>query len=163
MDLPQLKKQLERDEGRLPRMYYDPVGKRSIGVGRNLDDVGLRPDERAMLLKASPNRDLHYDRLVLSNDEIVYLLNNDIAAAHAELRKYLPWFDQLDDARQNVLINMSFNMGWPRLSKFQMTLRFVSQGAYALAANAMLQSKWATQVGDRADRLARQMKTGEFK
>lgn len=129
--------QLKRHEGVKSKPYKDSVGKTTIGVGRNLDDVGV------------------------SQDEIDLMLRNDISRAMSAVRQYLQWFDSLDDARQDVLINMCFNMGIGALLEFKNTLTLIKAGQYPEAANEMLQSKWASQVGSRAVELANQMKTGE--
>jgi lysozyme len=128
--------QLKRDEAIRLKPYRDTVGKLTIGVGRNLDDEGISVAEAEMLLR------------------------NDIQAVQIELQRALPWTFQLDDAHRGVLENMSFNMGVEGLLKFHDTLSFVQRGMYDEAATAMLQSKWANEVGPRATRLAEQMRTG---
>ena len=133
--------QLRLHEGERKKPYRDTVGKLTIGIGRNLDDKGLR------------------------RDEIEYLLANDIADARADLDRYLPWWRGLDPVRQRVLIDMSFNMGMGApnrggLLSFVNTLSNIRQGRYAEAADMMLASKWAQQVGRRAVRLATMMRTG---
>lgn len=133
--------QLRLHEGERRKAYRDTVGKLTIGIGRNLDDKGLR------------------------RDEIEYLLANDIADARADLDRYLPWWRGLDPVRQRVLIDMVFNMGAgsPQrggLLSFVNTLSNIRQGRYAEAADMMLASKWAQQVGRRAVRLATMMRTG---
>lgn len=133
--------QLRLHEGERKKPYRDTVGKLTIGIGRNLDDKGLR------------------------RDEIEYLLNNDIADARADLDRYLPWWRGLDPVRQRVLIDMAFNMGMGApnrggLLSFVNTLSNIRQGRYAEAADMMLASKWAQQVGRRAVRLATMMRTG---
>jgi len=138
MDIQRLVIQLTTDEGKKTKPYRDTVGKLTIGVGRNLDDRGL------------------------SDDEIAYLLANDIKIVEKELDKEIPWWRGLNDARQNVLCNMAFNMGVPSLMMFKNTLLSMRNGSYNQSAEGMLSSKWATQVGDRAKRLARQMQTGVF-
>ena len=136
MKLDSLTSQLISDEGIRLKPYRDSLGVLSIGIGRNLDDVGITQDE-AMLL-----------------------LQNDIRKAYADLTTALPWVQTLDDVRQNVLIAMTFNMGIGGLLKFKNTLNLIQQREYNQAASAMLQSLWATQVGARAKRLADQMRTG---
>ena len=136
MNLGALTSQLLSDEGLRLKPYRDTVGKLTIGCGRNLDDVGITQDE-AMLL-----------------------LQNDIRKAYADLTTALPWVQTLDDVRQNVLINMTFNMGIGGLLRFKNTLGMIQRHEYNQAASAMLQSLWATQVGARAKRLADQMRTG---
>ena len=87
-------------------------------------------------------------------------LADRVDAATAALTKALPWFNGLDPLRQDVLVNMAYNMGVSGLLAFQHTLHAVEQGEYALAAQGMLASRWAAQVPKRADRLAQQMLTG---
>lgn len=133
--------QLRLHEGERRKPYRDTVGKLTIGIGRNLDDKGLR------------------------RDEIEYLLANDIADARADLDRYLPWWRGLDPVRQRVLIDMMFNMGAGSPSRggllsFVNTLSEIRRGNYAFAADMMLASKWAGQVGRRAVRLATMMRTG---
>lgn len=133
--------QLRLHEGERQYPYRDTVGKLTIGIGRNLDDKGLR------------------------RDEIEYLLANDIADARADLDRYLPWWRGLDPVRQRVLIDMVFNMGAgsPKgggLLSFVNTLSEIRRGNYGIAADMMLASKWSAQVGRRAVRLATMMRTG---
>lgn len=128
--------QLIRDESIRLRPYKDSVGKLTIGVGRNLDDVGI------------------------SESEADFMLANDISAVTAQLSSNLPWTEGLDDARRGVLLNMAFNMGIHGLLGFKNMMAAVQVGKYTEAANEMLDSKWATQVGARAHRLAQQMETG---
>ncbi len=127
-----LQHQLPLDEGIRKKPYRDTVGKLTIGVGRNLDDVGVR------------------------DDEIALMLENDIPDAEAIVRGLVD-FDALTEERKAVLVNMAFNMG-RGLSAFAIMLRAVNDGRWNDAADAMLQSKWATQVGARATRLAAQMR-----
>jgi lysozyme len=135
-DMPTLIGELKRDEGVRLKPYTDTVGKLTIGVGRNLADVGI------------------------SDDECTALLQNDVARTVAALDKSLPWWRKLDPVRQRVLVNMAFNLGMTGLLTFKNTLAAVQGGSYAAAAAGMLASKWATQVGDRAERLAEMMRTG---
>lgn len=125
---------LIRDEGLRLKPYKDTVGKLTIGVGRNLDDVGI------------------------SQDEAEHLLFNDIAKVEVEARKYA-WFPALSDTRKAVVLSMIFNMGSQGFAGFKNTIDDIAAGDYGSAASRMLQSKWATQVGNRAVRLARAMRT----
>lgn len=132
----QLRPILAVDEGKRNKPYRDTVGKLTIGIGRNLDDVGL------------------------SGDEIALLLENDIARAEMAARRLVPQFDMLTENRQVVIVSMAFNMGEARLSTFKTTLACINHGQWAAAAAGMRQSKWAQQVGDRAERLAKLMEQG---
>ena len=90
------------------------------------------------------------------------MLNNDVDYFHDKIKKEINWFWALDDVRQNVLVNMAFNLGVSGLLTFKNTLRLISFSRYEEAAEEMLNSKWARQVGYRAEELAEQMRTGEF-
>lgn len=136
MNFDKLKAQLVIDEGRRSRIYTDTVGKITGGVGRNLTD---RP---------------------FSYDEIELMLENDITMAAKELDRVAPWWKTLNDARQNVLANMCFNLGAARLLGFKNFLAYAQAGRYDAAAGEMLNSTWAKQVGDRAQRLAKVMREG---
>jgi lysozyme len=135
-DMPTLVAELKRDEGVRLKPYTDTVGKLTIGVGRNLTDVGI------------------------TDDECTTLLQNDIDKTVLALDRTLPWWRNLNPVRQRVLVNMAFNMGMVGLLTFKNTLSAMQNGSYAAAAAGMLASKWATQVGARAERLADMMRTG---
>lgn len=138
MDHIKLAAQLEIDEDRRTKPYKCTSGKLTIGVGRNLDDRGL------------------------SDDEIDYILQNDITIVEQELDAQLPWWREMNDVRQNVLANMCFNLGIKRLKGFVNTLEMMKNKRYDAAALGMMNSLWARQVGDRAKRLSTMMRTGEF-
>lgn len=140
MNKAKLTKELRRDEGVVPFAYEDHLGNLTIGVGRLID-------------KRKGGG--------LSDDEIDYLLSNDIDRFEKQVIDALPWYGRLDDVRQRVLVNMAFNMGVGGLLGFKNTLAMVERGDYAGAAKGMLASKWATQVGDRAKRLSKMMETGK--
>jgi len=133
-----LAEQLVRDEGLALKPYTDTVGKLTIGVGRNLTDVGI------------------------SKQEALDLLSADIARVQTDLARALVWTLKLDTVRRAVLLNMTFNMGIGGLLGFVRFLDRVRAGDYEQAAVEMLDSKWAGQVGDRAKRLAQQMQSGEW-
>ena len=128
--------QLMRHEGVELNLYQCTAGKQTIGVGRNLDDMGI------------------------TQDEAMYLLNNDVERVEKELKKNIHFLSGLSDNRKIVLINMAFNLGINRLLKFKNMLGALGQHDYAAAADEMLNSKWAEQVGSRANELAENMRTG---
>jgi lysozyme len=136
MNRARLKLQLVRHEGIRLKPYHDSVGKLTIGVGRNLDDVGI------------------------TNLEAKVLLENDIERVESELLAKLPVYAALDDVRQRVLMDMAFNMGVEGVLGFPKMLAAINAKDFATAHAEMLNSKWARQVGFRAIELATMMETG---
>lgn len=138
----ELIRQLRGDEGVRAQAYKDHLGYLTIGVGRLIDErkpgAGLR------------------------GHEIDYLLRSDIDDRIEQLTRRLPWFQDLDDARRGVLINMAFQLGVDGLMGFKNTLALVERGEYQGAAENMLKSLWARQTPARAARMAEQMRTGEW-
>jgi lysozyme len=130
-----IKDMLVNNEGVRRYPYKDTVGKITIGIGRNLDDVGL------------------------SMDEIDYLFQNDLKRVEPQA-KSLPWYSKLNEARQAVILDMIFNLGIRSFLGFTTTISLIEKGQYSAAADQMLKSKWASQVGDRAKRLSEQMRLG---
>jgi lysozyme len=133
--------QLRRDEGEVLSAYQDHLGYWTLGVGRLID----------------PRRGGG-----ISAGESAYLLANDIGRIETLLDARLPWWRDLDDARRGVLVNMAFQLGVQGLLGFAATLALVQQRRWADAAAQMLQSKWAGQTPERAQRLARQMESGRW-
>ena len=133
-----IKAQLVRHEGIRLKPYRCTAGKLTIGIGRNLDDCGISQKEAYAMLE----RDILdcEQRLI---DEIPEIYNN------------------LDEVRQSVLLNMCFNLGIKGLMGFKTTLSFIAAGDWERAANNMLASKWAKQVGRRAIELAEMMRKGQ--
>jgi lysozyme len=140
MSDPLLIAELRRDEGVDRSAYQDHLGFWTIGVGRLIDRR-----------KGGG----------LSDEEIDYLLQNDVKRFAKELDKRLPWWRGLDPVRQRVIQNMAFNLGVAGLLSFKNTLAAVKAGEWAKASAGMLASKWAKQVGLRAVRLAHMMKHGD--
>jgi lysozyme len=136
LNLSSLKTQLVMHEGLRLSPYKDSVGKLTIGVGRNLDDVGI------------------------SESEAMALLENDIRAVLTDLDASFPWWRGLSETRQLVMADMCFNLGISRLKGFKRTLEAMQARAWFEAASEMRDSKWARQVGKRAETLANMMEQG---
>lgn len=136
MDIAQLKQDLVRDEGLRLMPYRCTAGKLTIGVGRNLDDVGL------------------------TEAEALYLLEQDLDRVQADLDRTMPWWRALSERRQQALANMAFNLGITHLRGFRNLLAALQAGDYDRAASEALASKWAAQVGGRAQRIAAAFKEG---
>lgn len=141
----QLCDELRRDEGVRYSPYNDSRGIMTIGVGHNM--------------QASPLPDGW--TFPLDDGQVDALLESDLESVYSDLDNALPWWEDLNDARQRVICNMCFNLGLTKLLGFKNTLAAMRQGRYADAALGMLNSAWAQQVGARAIRLAYMMKTGE--
>lgn len=133
-----IKAQLVRHEGLRLKPYRCTAGRLTIGIGRNLDDRGISQTEAFMLLEHDI---LQCERQILAEIPKIYL--------------------QLDDVRKSVLLNMCFNMGIKGLLSFKNTLAFIAAGDWERAANNMLVSKWAKQVGRRAIELSELMRKGK--
>jgi lysozyme len=94
----------------------------------------------------------------ITEDEAYFLFDRDYNRVVSSLHGKFPWYDNQPKEVQNILINMAFNLGLNRLSRFKKTIKFITEKKYAQAAVEMLDSKWANQVGDRAIRLSERMK-----
>jgi lysozyme len=135
MDIEALKDQLILHEGLKLKPYKCTAGTITIGVGRNIEDIGI------------------------TEEEARYLLDNDILRVAQELDNALPWWRDLSDVRQRVLLDMAFNIGTPTLLKFKNTLALIESGDFEGASVEMLDSRWAEQVGQRAKTLSQAMAT----
>ena len=89
-------------------------------------------------------------RIGLSDDEVDYLLQNDVERVIKELAAEYSWFNDLDDVRRDAMVDISFNLGATRLRLFKRALAAMEEGEYKVAATEFLDSKWAKQVGSRA-------------
>ena len=135
-----LVKQLRRHEGVRTHAYKCSANMITVGVGRNIDENG---------------------GLGLSNDEIDYLLENDIKRCKQELSA-LSWFLDLDSVRQDALVNLCFNLGMTRLLGFKNAMAAMAIGNYPKAADEFYDSRWAKQVGSRADEVCEMIRTGRY-
>ena len=131
---------LRRHEGVRDKVYLCSAGYETIGVGRNISEDGLG----------------------LSEDEIDYLLNNDIKRVREELTEEYYWFAGLNDARQDAMIDLSFNLGQTRLRGFVKALEAMSREEFENAADEFMDTKWSEQVGDRAVEVTEIIRTGEY-
>jgi len=159
-----LRDQLILHEGLKLRPYKCPANKWTIGVGRNLEDVGLSKDEQFKLFGTSNlNRKEVIDGLLargITKEQALYLLDNDIENCTADVKRF-PWFESLDPVRQKVIIDMRFNLGLAGLMRFKRMILALEQGDYDRAGEEMKDSKWYSQVGIRGRRLVKMMKTGK--
>ena len=131
----QLVDDLIRHEGLKLKPYRCTKGHLTIGVGRNLETTGI------------------------SKNEALYLLQNDIEQTITKLES-IEHFDGLDENRRRVVVNMAINLGFSGLMKFKKMWSAIQERNYSRAADEMLDSRWAKQVGNRAIELAEIMRTG---
>lgn len=127
---------LVRDEGLRLKPYVDTVGKLSIGIGRNLDDVGITKAEAYMLAAG------------------------DIDGVERDLDRSLPWWRDLSEPRQRAVANLCFNLGISRLLGFKKALAALKAGDYERSADEFLDSLWARQVKARATRVTDLIRRG---
>jgi lysozyme len=130
MDLERLHQEILNDEGMRHKPYSDVKGNITIGIGRNLTQVGLR------------------------DSEIQVLYNNDIADVLSNLNTTLPWWQLLDDVRQRALVNITFNLGITNLLTFKKMLTHLRAHRYDEAAAELLSSKAAREAPKRYARIA---------
>jgi lysozyme len=130
--------QLKIHEGMKLKPYKCTAGKLTIGIGRNLEDVGISEDEANMLLR------------------------HDIQEATRQLLHAFPWMGEFNDARISAMINFTFNVGIGTVKKFENTLSYMQSGDWDKAADEMMDSRWARQVGNRAVEVTEQIRTGKW-
>ena len=118
------------------RPYTDTVGVLTIGWGRNLDDNGI------------------------SQEEADFLFDNDFNRCERELGT-CSWYTAQPEGVKGALMNMCFNLGLPRLKGFKRMIAALEAKNYTVAAQEALNSKWATQVGDRAKDVALMLREGK--
>ena len=140
MDFKVLSEQLKRHEGLKLKPYTDTVGKLTIGVGRNLEDVGI------------------------SRIEAEFLLENDIMNAYGDIFDVIGQkvFEALSEVRQGVLLNMIFNLGKPRFRTFKKMIAAVKADDPEEVAVQMQDSRWFNQIGGRGVELVWQMRYNQY-
>lgn len=131
---------LMMDEGLRKWAYLDTTGNWTIGYGHKDNSLNASVEWSASMCAVT--------------------LLHDIDRTQQELSRALPWWRTLSDVRQDVLVNMAFNLGVEKLQTFTTFLELVRSGQYAQAGEDMKTTLWAKQVHARATRLAEQMETG---
>ena len=137
---------LKRHEGEVVTngrhlIYKCPAGHWTIGIGRNVDING---------------------GLGLSEEEVNFLLEGDIARIIKELSTEYAWFSDLDDVRKDAMIDISFNLGQTKLRKFVLALDAMAMADYKTASEEFLDSNWSRTVKGRSVELAAMIETGEY-
>ena len=144
MNIDQLREQLKIDEGVKYEIYNDHLGYATFGIGH----LVVEGDEEYGKPVGTP----------VSEERVNSVFDSDVATYVTEAKKVFPNLDTLPEEAQEVIVNMCFNMGAPRLSKFKKFIGGVNSGDWNTAAVEMMDSRWAKQVGVRADRLRDRIK-----
>ncbi len=137
----ELQQRVIRHEGIRTAMYKDSLGYWTIGVGRLID-----PKKGGKL----------------SIDECMHLLGNDLASSRSELSVF-PWFRKLDQVRQDMLVEMNFNVGLSNLLEFKRMIAAISINDFETAKREFMDSLLAKQIGkDRLDDMAYRLRWGKY-
>ena len=143
-------------EGYRPQVYKDSVGKPTIGIGFNL----TRPDARALIKQIGADYSkVITGKQILDDKQINTLFELSLRTAYKDAEKFMP---DLYNQPRNVklaLIDLAFNLGYEKLSKFKNTKAHLLAGDYNKAANELMNSTWAGQVKRRATNLAKLLVT----
>ena len=144
-DMDKLIAMLKRHEGVKTHPYKDSLGILTIGCGRNIS-----------------NSERHHG-LGISEDEIDYMLQNDIERTIKELSREYPWFNEMEDgARRDAIINLHFNLGRARFAGFKKAIGHMENASHEDAALEFLNSRWAKQVKGRAIEVTDMIKTNTY-
>lgn len=137
MNIERLKKDLEKFEGKRHKLYRDQKGIMTIGVGRNLEDNPL------------------------TNFEIDFLLTNDIKKSCSIASKFFPNIFFLNEIRQEILVNMAFQLG-NKIFEFKKMKKALDEKDFKKAAAEMMNSRWARQTPSRAYILSNRFLKGKI-
>lgn len=145
-----LKQLLTKHEGRKNKPYKDTKGIATIGIGHNIDAKGLPDDIRKFL-----------DENGYITDEMIYrLLADDIADASADVERLYPLSYSFSESRRFALVDFLFNVGLRTARTFTNTNKAINEERWDDAADGLLASKYARQVGKRAQTIARMLREG---
>jgi lysozyme len=145
MNIAQLREQLKIDEGVKYEIYKDHLGYDTFGIGH-------------LVVK----EDVEFGQSVgtkVSEDRVNEVFEKDVQKMIKEAKILFPNFDSLPEEAQQVIVNMTFNMGRPRLSNFKKFISHINESKWEEASKEMLNSAWAKQVNKRAQRLSDRIKS----
>ena len=147
MDLEKLRKELEIDEGRVDEIYNDHLGYPTFGIGHLVVE-----------------HDAEYGKEIgtyVPENRVIKAFEQDIETVLSDCNRLYEDFEDLPEEAQRVIANMMFNMGYPRLSKFEGMKSGVDARDWNQAADEMVDSRWYYQVINRANRLVERMRNIE--
>ena len=145
MNLDQLRKELEIDEGVVNEIYLDHLGYPTFGIGHLITDN----DPEYGLDEGTP----------IDESRCIEAFESDVQTVLSECHVLYPEFDNLPEEAQQIIANMMFNLGRPRLTKFKMMKAAVDEGNWNEAADQMMDSRWAKQTPSRAESLSKVMRS----
>ena len=144
MNVDKLRKQLEIDEGVVHEIYLDHLGYPTFGIGH-------------LVIESDPEHGKEVGT-VISESRVAEAFESDIVGVLSDCETLYPDFGDLPEEAQQIIANMMFNLGRPRLSKFVGMKRGVDAKDWNSAADEMVDSRWYRQVGARAERLVNRMR-----
>ena len=144
MNIEQLRKELEVDEGVKYEIYNDHLGYPTFGIGHLVRDT----DPEAGAALGTP----------VSEDRVIEAFNQDVETVLSDCNILYDDFDDLPEEAQLIIANMMFNLGRPRLSNFKNMKVAVTERDWNKAADEMIDSAWYKQVPNRAGRLVKRMR-----
>ena len=144
MDLEQLREQLEIDEGCVYEIYNDHLGYPTFGIGH-------------LVIESDPENGQEIGTPV-SESRVIEAFEQDVQTVLSDCAILYPDFDELPEEAQQIIANMMFNLGRPRLSAFKGMKAGVDSRDWNEAADQMVDSRWYRQVGARAERLVERMR-----
>ena len=144
MNLDQLRKELEIDEGVVNEIYLDHLGYPTFGIGHLVTESDPESGQKV--------------GTAVSDERVRQAFEADVVSVIEDCNKLYNDFDELPEEVQQIIANMMFNMGRTRLSKFRGMKRGVDNKDWNAAADEMVDSRWYRQVTNRADRLVQRMR-----
>ena len=145
MNVEKFTEEIKRDEGVKYEVYLDHLGLPTCGIGH-------------LIKEDDPEHGLEVGTEI-GEERVNELFAKDLETTMDECKKLYYDFDVLPVKAQHIIANMMFNMGRPRLSRFHKMKRAVDNREWQEAATQMLDSRWANQVPNRANRLIQEMKS----
>jgi lysozyme len=151
VNLEKLIRDLKQDEGLRLKPYFDTVGVKTIGYGRNMSAKPLSDHTNYTLKKFG----------AITESQAEEMLREDIQGALIDAQMQ-PWWPMVrfDEVRANVMLNLLFNLGLTRLNGFRKMLNAIQRKDWKTAAAEGRDSRWFVQVKGRGQRLMNQLETG---
>lgn len=144
MDIEKLREQLKIDEGCVYELYNDHLGFATFGIGH-------------LVIESDPENGQEIGTPV-SESRVIEAFEQDVQTVLSDCAILYPDFDELPEEVQQIIANMMFNLGRPRLTAFRGMKAGVDARDWNEAADQMVDSRWYRQVGARAERLVERMR-----